>query len=355
MGGAERVATFLANSWIGRGYEIIVMPTFSGGGSGSFYELDERVRLVYLKDLEKKSNSYFHRIRALRGFIIKHEIEYVISFITNVNIIALLSSIGLKKKVVICERSDPIAIRLPFLWRVVRNLAYPLASAVLVQTSEVYKKLICSYSCTYKSKLDFIANPLSGSFPIVQNIEEPAVKAKKIMAVGRLSKEKQFHHLIEAFNLAQPHGWVVEIYGDGPERSNLEELIKSKNLENRVVLKGVCTDLCPIYRQSSVFCMTSLYEGFPNALLEAMSQGCAILSYKTPSGPCEMLKDGANGLLIELNDIRGLAQGISYITSNRERRIIWGRNAIRMVQENYSEEVILDRWEQLFLQLSNES
>lgn len=326
------------------------MPTFSGGGNGSFYDVDHDVKIVYLNDLLSNSKNYLNRVKVLRDFIVEKDIDYIVSFITNVNVMALLSTLNLKRPVVVFERSDPYVIPLPFYWKVLRVITYPLADKVLVQTRELLSKLKKDNYCTYKNKLGFISNPISPEF----TLDAPCTvqRKKKIIAVGRLSQEKQFHHLIEAFHLAQPKGWVLEIYGEGKERSRLEALIKQYDLMHCIFLCGAVTNLREIYCSSSIFCMTSLYEGFPNALLEAMSSGCATISYKTPSGPAEMLENGRCGLLVELNNVSSLAKGISYLVSNKAKRETFGEMAMYKVRSKYTPDLILSQWDNVFSEMN---
>jgi glycosyltransferase involved in cell wall biosynthesis len=322
------------------------MPTFSGGGAGSFYELYSEVRLEYLYDLLLENKSYLGRVKRLRKFIIENDIDVIVSFITNVNVMAVLSSLGLNKTVVVCERSDPFNIPIPFYWKILRNLTYPFSNGVLVQTNELLSKINKSVACLYRKKLQVIENPISSDFFDVDC--KSVTRLNKVIAVGRLSKEKQYSHLIQAFNKINHTGWRLEVYGEGAERTNLDALVDKLGLNESVCLCGAKTDLVDVYTTSSIFCMTSLYEGFPNSLLEAMSSGCAVISYRTPSGPTEMLNGGQAGVLVRLNDIESLAAELKELMNNSDIRTEYSEKGRSYALEQYSPAKILKKWDLLF-------
>ncbi len=351
MGGAERVAVYLANSWSELGYEVTLMPTFSGGGSGSFYNVSDMVDLVYLNELIDQKSNYFKRVFALRSFLVRGEFDFVVSFLTNVNIIALISSFFLKKPVLICERSDPYVDKLPFFFRLLRFFLYPFSSKVLIQTNELFKKIESDRFCFYKRKLGVVGNPISSKIE-KNSFYECCSSEKKIISMGRLDKDKQIDHIIEAFHKVDRKGWILEIYGDGPQKGYLQSLIDKYYLNDCVFLNGAVIDVDSVYKGARIFCMASLYEGFPNSLLEAMSLGCAVISYKTPSGPSEMLDYGLSGVLVEMNDIDGLSNALQNFIDNPNEIENYSRKSYLSVINKYSSSAVLFKWDAIFDELN---
>lgn len=345
-GGAARVALNLADLWGARNHEVVVMSTYSQGGSGSYYSVSKKTKIVYLVDICKSNNS-FSRLVSLRKFIIRHEFTVVLSFLTHVNVAAIIASAGTKIPIVACERSDPFVMPLSLKWKIARSISYPFSDRVVIQTDELFQKFQRSFS-TYKRKLTVIPNIIANNF--MRDLKKKA-DSRRIVAVGRLSKEKQFDHLIIAFSKVQvKDNWVVEIFGEGAERASLQRLIESLGLEGQVFLRGAKRSIEDFLALGSIFCLTSRYEGFPNALLEAMYSGCAIVCYASPCGPTEMLNNGLNGILVDLNDISALADGLQKLILNDHLREDFGFASRRFAVEKYDAESILKKW-QLLLNL----
>ena len=137
---------------------------------------------------------------------------------------------------------------------------------------------------------------------------------------------------------------LFEIFGEGEERENLQRLIESFGLSRQIFLRGATLNIENVYKTGDIFCLTSQYEGFPNALLEAMASGCAVVSYASPCGPSEMLDSGENGILVNLNDIRALSDGIEKLMLDDALRQELGTRSRKFVFENYTAEVILRKW-----------
>lgn len=106
--------------------------------------------------------------------------------------------------------------------------------------------------------------------------------------------------------------------------------------------------------QADAFVMASLYEGFPNAMLEAMGVGLACVATDCPSGPRELSRDGVDALLVGVEDQKGLSDALSRLMSNEELRLNLGQRARSSVKERYSIENVLTQWDKVFTTLRNE-
>ena len=172
-----------------------------------------------------------------------------------------------------------------------------------------------------------------------------------IVSVGRLTKHhKRPHLLIEAFaGLADKYpDWQVELWGDVDQRAFYEELkfmIKSKNLQDRVFLKGTSNEIPKILQRSDIFAFPSAYEGFGLALGEAMSMGLPAVGYKSCSAVNELIQDGVNGFLCEEGP-EDLAAKLDRLMGDRALRVRMGQ-AARESMKQYAPEAIWDAWEKL--------
>lgn len=350
-GGAERVASTLANAWSSRGDQVTLMPTFSGGGE-CFFELSSNVRLVYLADVAKRrARSFVNqlvRLRALRRFIATERPDVIVSFLSNVNVAAVLASAGLGIPVVVCERTDPFICPTPLMIKIVRRLTYPFAESLVVQTKAVANGL-ATVNWNLR-KVQVIPNPIPQQLQDMQISCNDAGERKLLLAVGRLGEEKQFSVLIKVFSrLAQQHtNWALRIIGEGPLRIALQQEIMDLDLADRVELPGLTVNIGDELVRADAFVLTSSFEGFPNALLEAMAIGLPCVTFDCPSGPREMSMDGQVALLVPLNDERALGNALERLMSDADLRQSLGSRARASVIERFSLDKVLEQWDSLF-------
>jgi glycosyltransferase involved in cell wall biosynthesis len=169
-----------------------------------------------------------------------------------------------------------------------------------------------------------------------------------VLAAGRLKRQKDFGRLIRAFAAVAPThpDWRLRICGSGPRRAALERLIEEHRLDGSVVLAGSVADMEPEFEGASIFAMSSRREGFPMVLLEAMSKGLPVVSFDSPTGPREIVRDGANGLLVPYQNVRALAIALGAMIDDEELRRRCARGAIATARE-YELSSIGSRWREL--------
>jgi glycosyltransferase involved in cell wall biosynthesis len=180
------------------------------------------------------------------------------------------------------------------------------------------------------------------------------VSSRLVIAAGRLTDQKGFDLLISAFQIvAERHPtWSLSIYGAGPARKKLAEQIRSSGLRRIVRLRGFSYSLPEELASASIFALSSRFEGFSLALVEAMRVGLPPVSFACPHGPPEIITDGVDGLLVSPEDVEALASAICSLIEDPARRAALGAAARRSV-ERYSPAVVDDLWESLIHDLTS--
>lgn len=177
--------------------------------------------------------------------------------------------------------------------------------------------------------------------------------AKVVVAAGRLTRQKGFDLLVDAYaQVAHRYpDWQLHIYGSGEERGRLLAQILRLRLERQVRLMGYSGTLSEQLSQAALYVMSSRVEGFPMVLLEAMAVGLPVVSFDCPNGPADLVRQGTNGLLVRPGDVGGLADALCTVMADPSRRARMGEAARAMARE-YDIGRISHRWETLFDELS---
>jgi glycosyltransferase involved in cell wall biosynthesis len=174
-----------------------------------------------------------------------------------------------------------------------------------------------------------------------------------VLAMGRLGPEKGFDRLLEAFARLAPAfpDWRLEIWGEGSERPALEASRRRLRLEDRVTLPGLTNVPGDVMRQSSLFVLSSSFEGFPNVLGEALACGLPAVSFDCPNGPAEIVRHGIDGLLVPpAGGVAALAEALGRLMGDPEER---RRFAARTpeVLERFDVDRVISLWEGLLADL----
>jgi mannose-1-phosphate guanylyltransferase/mannose-6-phosphate isomerase len=342
-GGAERVMAILANAWVAKGISVSLI-SYESRDKDPFYKLDERIS-YYPLDLLSETKSFSQKVRGFlkRVLLLRKQIksinpDVVLSFTNTQNVETLLATLGLNSKVFVSERVNPYHMPLNVFYRVLRRLLYPLAQKIIVQTQDVRN----FFSKTLQEKIVVLPNPVAVP---KKNRKNDNKDRKKIISVGRLEHQKGFDLLIQVF--AKLSGdfpdWDLCIWGEGKERSVLENLIKSHSLESRIYLPGLYQDIGDAFQQGDIFVCSSRYEGFPNALCEAMAHGLPVISFDCPSGPSEIIKNETDGILIEPENLSYLSQALNRLMSDKNLRNDLAKNA-KQITVRFGEKLIVEKW-----------
>ena len=163
--------------------------------------------------------------------------------------------------------------------------------------------------------------------PAVNRLNGSAIQRNSgtgnIVSAGRLCKQKNFELLIQAYNAALPvlGERKLIIYGEGDLRIKLEQLVKSLNLESRVEFPGSVSDFTVIDDGGSIFVLSSVREGIPNSLIEAMIAGYACISTDcSPGGPAWLSDNGRRVCIVPMNNVKALSQAIIKVASDEVYR-----------------------------------
>lgn len=347
-GGAERVMTLLANAWARRGDTVTLITLASS--QMDRYALDPAVHRIAL-DVAGNSNHVlaalghnFVRIRALRRAIATLRPDVVISFIAESNVRVLLAAAGLRVPVIISERTFLNGHHMRGVWRTLRRWSYPRATRIVAQT----RRCAADLEALVRRRVDVIANPVTTEPVHADGTAPDGAAGHTLLAVGRLSPEKGFDLLIAAFaQVAARHAdWNLVILGEGPLRAALTQAIAAHGLAGRITMPGFDAHVRAAMRSADLFVLSSRYEGFPNALLEAMTEGLACISFDCDAGPRELIEHRGNGWLVPAGDPRGLATALDVLMADADLRARLGRHA-RDVSATYSLASILDQWDAL--------
>ncbi len=350
-GGAERIATTLSNAWAAGGHEVHIV-TLEPPDARSQYLLQSAIRVHPLDALNRSTSlsgtllRTASRVRRIRATLRIIRPDVIVAFISEMNTLALLATRFLSVPVVVSERSHPELNRMGWLRRQARDKTYPLATRLVVQSTSVrdwYRDRLGIHSVVIANPLDlavFSPPALSRTF---------AVDTGTIVSVGRLDQWKGHHTLIDAFaRLAPSHpGWRLEIYGRGPLRKELKERLEGHGLKGRARLMGVTDRVADVLRAADIFAFASRYEGYPNAIIEALGCGCPVVATDCPGASAEILGHGKHGVLVPVEDVIAMAGELDALIRDPERRRVFSSNGPAAIA-HLDTSVIAERWVEVF-------
>lgn len=343
-GGAERVIIDLCRHLRDSGRDVTLITLTAGEDA---YEAPDGVRRERL-EVRRKSHTFFHtiwnaieRFATVRRTILKSEPDVVVSFIDRVNIVTLISLIGTRIPTVVSERIHPAYNPIERAWLILRRLVYPLADVVTVQTTEGADWLRRSMRLTNPV---VVPNAVREPDDLGDGILSAVVPRPFVLAIGRLEEQKGFDLLLDAFRRTglTEKGWHLVVLGEGPERQALQKQADLLGMHQTVSFPGF-VKVGPWLRAAEIFALSSRFEGFPNALLEAMQMGRACVSFDCPSGPKDLISNGENGLLVPPKDVVALSDAIRMLASDTEFRKRLALEA-QAVSQRFSAASVYGRW-----------
>lgn len=186
------------------------------------------------------------------------------------------------------------------------------------------------------------------NFVDISPARTPDYNARRCIGVGRLSFEKDFSTMLRVWRaITSPSDWTLDIYGDGPERADLERQIAELGLEGRVVLHAPTRHIAECYAQSSLCLVTSRFEGFGLVMAEAMACGLPVVAFDCPYGPRDLVADGHNGRLIPMADTQAMVEAVASLMASLELRERMGQAGVAL-SASYSKDSVMEQWQHLF-------
>lgn len=323
--GSERVACVLANLFSQLLKYDVTLINRDASKNNAAYSLSEKVSVVNI------SGNIFEFYKGISNLIKTHSPDYIV--IHNMGKLSLLCAfikfkIRSKAKFISLEHGSFIGR--PYLVRFLSKF--------------LYKKIDKVITLTYKDKLDL--DKIHKDVIVIPNISPYSISAKNtypkiILSIGRLDENKNHIDLLKSWKIIHDkiRNWQLHIYGDGELHDFLNSYISEKSLKN-VFLKGVSNDISKVYKEASIFCMTSRFEGLPMVLIEAQTFGIPLISYDCPYGPSDIIEDHYNGFLVENQNIKKMSEALLKLMTSSENLENFSKNSLENAKKYQAEEIL---------------
>lgn len=247
-------------------------------------------------------------------------------------------------KHIVSERNSPSHFAGKWITKTMSRFFMRLADGYVFQTNEARN----FYSCSKKKYSVVIPNPLFDTY--TENLPKDFMSRRLIVTTGRLNRQKNHPLLFEAFAkvVAKYPDYRLVVYGEGRERSYDEEYIKNLGISDKVSLPGSTQSVKDALYASSIYILSSDFEGMPNSLMEAMAVGLPCISTDCPcGGPHELINDGINGLLVPVGDVDSLTNAILSLIETPCKAEFISKNALN-IRNTHSKETICRKWFDFF-------
>ena len=357
VGGLERTFIDKSNWLVAHGHEVMLM-TYMQGHEPIYYPLDKRVQHV---DLDSPLFRMYHvplyarvwRYQKIRRTFRQRMSRVVTSFKPDVISIAIpytedfiFDMFRVAHGVRVCIESHLASSfhlsNKPFTERLIYRLFPPIKAYrkcdLLISLTQLDAE---SWSRRGVKNVTIIPNPVT---QYVDQLPYLHRKHGRIIAVGRMYRQKRFDRLIAAFSmLAERYpSWTLDIYGEGPLREDLQMQIESLGLLERIHLNEPTHDIMTEYQCSQFFVLSSDYEGFGLVIIESMASGTPVVATDCPYGPSEIIENGVTGLLSKMTT-EDLAKKMEYMITHDEERRQMGEQA-RQASTRYRLDNIMPLW-----------
>ena len=348
-GGSERVMSIVANKMQERGYEVEIICL---NDQIVFYPINEGIKITHV-EVEAGTKSLPKKLWWFRKYIQKTQSDVVIAFMVSVYTVTLLALMGVDIPVISSVRNDPAYSNLRK--KITRKILLPRSAHVVVQTQQIKQY----FSKNIQKKTTVIYNPVNERVfetSYDNDDDNPGLKIKderfnRIISVGRLYPQKDQKTMIEAFaKVSEKHpDWKLVIFGEGPERRALESLVERLKVKDKVSLPGKSENIIDELKKSKIFCLSSIYEGMSNALVEAICVGLPVVTTKV-SGTEELIENGENGFIVDIGDKDTIAMAMTKLIEDENLRQQFAKkNKAQAVK--FETNAIVDQWEEVILKV----
>ena len=313
-GGAEGVCVGIANSFADNGW-IVDLVVLNLKNEAYLSRLSKKVNLVVLN-----VNHARYSALPLLKYIYKNKIKTILVFNYELTVVLAILRLLLKLKVKVISRSiSTFSGKMMQFYKLSywdRFVVAPLIKAffhrvdyVINQSNGMRDDLISIYPQLNK-KSSVIFNPIPAHLLDFANKNDLSKIEKEnyLLCIGRLENVKGFHHAIKAFaGIVKKYPYLrLKIVGKGSQEKKLKQLAIDYSVDDKVDFEGFKKDIIPYYLHARVTILPSLYEGYPNVLIESISMNTPVIAFNCPSGPNEIIIDGRNGYLVKNQDVNDL-------------------------------------------------
>ena len=350
-GGVERMVATMMNEMVRRGHDVFLL-TWDQEQAEAYYHIDPAVKWhrLAIGNPETKSGWAIRikRMFKLRKIIRVERPDVILAFESGVFFATYIFLLGFGIPMIAAERNAPERHDFSdkrYKKHIVFNILR-FAHKITVQ----FERYRDGYPAYLRDKIVCIHNPVNRVYQerfFVQN----SAGSKRILCVARPSYQKNIDSLIDAFFKIHKDfpNWSLDILGDGEETEKLKVKIFEKGLQYKIHVLGATKDVQKEYFSSHLFCLPSRYEGFPNALAEAMACGMPAIGYKGCAGVSDLIKHGKTGLLADGNgNPDTLGEMLAVLMRDDFARESYG-SAARQAMAAFDPILIFDQWEKLFL------
>lgn len=349
-GGLEKNIVLLANYLVGAGREVEIV-TFDLPEAIAFYSLDPRVGWRKVGRTRPHTRIGFVErlalIRRIRAVVTESGAPTIVCFHHGVLFRFWLAALGTRASVVCSERNS-----LQLYEHVQRTRKWSLNFLLLALVRRItvqFPGYVADYPGWLRARIRVVPNPIE---PMARRaMPETADSAGRfaVLCVGRLCAQKNQQALVRAFGAlaARFPQWDLRIVGDGGDRLALQALVAELGLGERVFLVGKSSEVPDLLAAAHLFCLPSLWEGFPNALAEAMASRLPAVAFRSCAGARDLIEHGVTGLLAGPGE---LETTLAELMAAPERRTAMGDAALSLTGR-YSPQESFQRWERLLEEL----
>lgn len=349
-GGAERVMSVLMDSMVGDGTEVILVTLDRVKDE---YVVDEKVKRIEIDSQITFSNGasrFAKRVKQLKRIIKEQKPDLVLSFCSKENLRCSMAMMGMSIPLVISVRSNPAE---HYSSKALRFILAKRIDGCVFQSEDAkayFEKSIQNRSC-------IITNPIDKEyFDSMVEYDRNDTNEIRIVTAGRISKPKNHIHMVNSFLSIAGEYPKANLYIYGKDDKDgcsdiIKNAIENSEYKEQIHIMGPCNTWPAEILKADIFVMSSIYEGMPNALLEAMVVGLPVISTDCPcGGPAAVIEDGVNGRLVPMNEVDPLAEAMKELIEDKQKRIMFGQNATK-VRELVDTNTVCRQWKEYMLSL----
>lgn len=348
VGGTERVAVTLANGFVENLKYNVQVVSLGCRESSEKYDINEKIELKYCNIKSKHKKSIISIIKNL-----------VVTFFQFNKFVKVQN--WNKDECTIIGIGTGISYLLPYVFRgkktkLIGTQHNPVRNNKIINT---FRKFTLSKLTYYvvldndteievnkKLSLDnvkVISNPLPLKAKAVSDIVN-----KEVLAVGRLTEQKGFDMLIDVWSLVNKKNneWRLTIVGEGEDKEKLLKKIKEYGLEESIEIKPFTNNISEYYLNSSIYVLSSRYEGFGLVMIEAQSYGLPVVAFDCPTGPRNIINNNLDGYLVEANNIEKMAEYLFELINDENKRREFSNNAVLNSSKFYIENIV-KKWNEI--------